>query len=128
MILNPDEMGRLVLETVLKAVRAGTGKPIKRALLEEQIRAAFDNGDKWSVSRNKREASYKIVQQGVSLFGEADGYFPFNWKTRSVGKWVNNPSIFKAPSIVQMACNRGSISNTGSISGRGAAQANTAGC
>jgi hypothetical protein len=124
MILNPDEMGRLVLETVLKAVRAGTGKPIKRALLEEQIRAAFDNGDKWSVSRNKREVSYKIVQQGVSLFGEADGYFPFNWKTCSVGKWVK----IKAPSTVQMACNRGSISNKGSISGRGAAQANTAGC
>lgn len=113
MLLNNDEMGRLVLEVVVRAACAATpSRMIKRTLLEAQIQAAFDNGAKWEVKGEKGKASYKISCHGLSIFGQASGYFPFDWKSRKIGAWVQTPSLF-TPSITQAARNNGCVSARG---------------
>jgi hypothetical protein len=105
----PGEVGRLILETMLKAVCVGVRTKKDPRYFQRRIRAAFANGDQWQVHSGGDEDSYFITGDGT--YG-----FSFNWRTRTVVELVYVTGMISGP---------GSLGNQGtgssiSVSGIGA--------
>jgi hypothetical protein len=109
MVMLPGEIGRVILETVLKAACVGVRTKKDPRYFQRRIRAAFADGYQWQVHSGGDEDSYLITGDGT--YG-----FSFNWRTRSVVELVYVTGTISGP---------GSLGNQGtgssiSVSGIGA--------